>query len=54
MRREYSLIIAAMEVEFDALKNQLNEYREIKFDNDNLIENLEQFFSIYYLPERPK
>lgn len=38
MRREYSLIIAAMEVEFDALKNQLNEYREIKFDNDNLIE----------------
>ena len=38
MKREYSLIIAAMDVEFDALKNQLKEYREINVDDDTLIE----------------
>lgn len=38
MGREYSLILAAMDVEYDALKNQIKEYKEVSVDEDKLIE----------------
>ncbi|MDD6302760.1 MAG: 5'-methylthioadenosine/adenosylhomocysteine nucleosidase [Bacillales bacterium] len=38
MGKIYSLIVAAMQVEFDALKNELDSYREIEVQNEKLLE----------------